>query len=73
MLVLKLLQTQIADMQAEGPLRNGISAHGKKKKKKNGALAPGPTINIRITWIHRNSKRWEYKSCAMVTTKNNSE
>ena len=69
MLVLKLLQTQMADMQAEGPLRNGISAHGKKK----GALAPGPTINIRITWIHRNSKRWEYKSCAMVTTKNNSE
>ena len=48
MLVLKLLQTQMADMQAEGPLRNGISAHGKKKKK-NGALAPGPTINIRIT------------------------
>ena len=47
MLVLKLLQTQMADMQAEGPLRNGISAHGKKKK--NGALAPGPTINIRIT------------------------
>ena len=50
MLVLKLLQTQMVDMQAEGPLRNGISAHGKrKKKKKNGALAPGPTINIRIT------------------------
>ena len=43
--VLKLLQTQMADMQAEGPLRNGISAHEKKK----GALAPGPTINIRIT------------------------
>ena len=47
MLVLKLLQTQMADMQAEGPLRNGISAHGKKKKKK---MEPSPLDQL-LTFV----------------------